>query len=232
MKSSCWCSCYRPWGASIAAKTNLTVVDSWRWICCLFEGRRAANWLQFMFREGWFWCSVQCRSFVCKWVCVKLFLETMLVEETIDEGILLTLLNTSGATPECYGIVSLQESSDFHPFAIVQDVIKCGLEGRDSLTLEELLDPSNLERSAPNWSALEAELRYRLQLVHNCGVAMNDISLKNILLQWNGKSYIPFFIDMGLAKYRDDSFYDHRIDRDQLEKIFEEHFPKPTCVYM
>ena len=156
----------------------------------------------------------------------------MLVEETIDEGILLTLLNTSGATPECYGIVSLQESNDFHPFAIVQEVINCGLKDRNTLTLEELLDPSNRKRPAPNWSALEAKLRHRLQLVHNRGVAMNDISLKNILLQWGGESYIPFFIDMGLAKYRDDPFYDPQNDWKQLEKIFEEHFPKPYCASM
>ena len=168
-------------------------------------------------------------------VCVKLFDVSIDKTEIIKEAILLTVLNTSEATPRCRGIVLVQDR-DFHPIGIVQDVITCGLEGRNTLTLKELLDLKETPADSI-WSDLQSELRRRLQLVHDRGVAMNDISLQNILLQWDGKSYIPFFIDMGLAKYRDDPLYDPQIDWKQLEKILEEHFPKPKskerfCLFM
>ena len=171
-----------------------------------------------------------------KRVCVKLFYKKTPIKETIVEGILLNILNTSGATPWSYGIVALHENTNFHPFGLVQEVIECGIEGRQTLTLKELLYFQNDKEQyqAPNWSNLKAKLRQRLELVCHHGIEISDISLKNTMLRWNGECYMPFFIDMGKAigKYSNDPCFKPENDRKKLENIFRKYFPKPCCISM
>ena len=62
-----------------------------------------------------------------------------------------------------------------------------------------------------------------LKCVHKCGVVIGDISKANIMVYWDGKDYIPYFIDMGIARHSKENNVIQE-DIDNLHKIIKE-FP-------
>ena len=142
----------------------------------------------------------------------------------IKEASILWCLRTTECVPICFGIakVAHKHPNTYLPHVIVQEIIKSGLKSPQTLTLEDLMKPEN-NLPKPNWSNLKERLFNRLTCVHQYGVVIGDISEVNIMVYWDGKHYIPYFIDMGSARY---SRWIQR-DIDRLENITKE-FPKES----
>ena len=137
-------------------------------------------------------------------ICVKLFFKHQAHIETIfKEASLRTTLNDSQATPWCYGVVPLEEDSNFCSIGIVLEIIDSRLKPNHTLTLRQLLE-SGQDWSTPDPSDLKEKLHHRIMSVHQCGVLINNISSDSIMLRWERDSYWPYFIKMGQAVFFSD----------------------------
>ena len=166
-------------------------------------------------------------------VCVKLFLQTS-VNNTkptkwciLKEAFLMSILNGTGATPHCYGVVLLKGSSEYHEVAIVLERIKFG-ENLSPLPFAnfQYLPWSELKEF---WSDLCKKLEECLNTVHNKKVTHGDLHGGNIILGSDGPDqFRPVMIDFGLGNFRPNEakFKEDKIAFDQLIQLVKEEAKK------
>ena len=146
------------------------------------------------------------------------------LQDLIRETSILCFLTPTGCVPQCFGIAKVAHKypNKYLPYVIVQEIIESGLQSPHTLTLRDLMNPA-IDCPKPNWSNLAEILHQMRECVRKRGVVIGDISKLNIMVHWDGKGYIPFFIDMGVTRHSAKIEW-IQDDIDALEKITKQ-FP-------